>query len=354
MAGLKIQNLVKSFGSKQVLEGISFEVADGEFCILVGPSGCGKSTALRLIAGLDRQDGGKIFIGDSEVSERTPRERDIAMVFQNYALYPQMSVYENMAFPLKMRRSPRWEIEAQVREAARFLEIEELLARKPKQLSGGQRQRVAIGRAIVRKPQLFLFDEPLSNLDAKLRNAMRIELAGLHRKLGSTMLYVTHDQTEAMTLGQKIILLNEGKIQQIGTPEDVYERPANLFVAGFIGSPQMNFLRGTIASEGGKHFFRSGNLSFEVQDKEKLRLYGGREVTMGIRPEALIPGGGPLKGQIEFVERLGAETIIYVKAGDMTLVIRVPADFPKKVGEEAAFSLQARGAHFFPAGNPNY
>lgn len=348
MAELKIQNLTKSFGSKKVLEDVSFEVADGEFCILVGPSGCGKSTALRLIAGLERQEAGKIFIGNIEVSELTPRERDIAMVFQNYALYPHMNVRENMAFPLKMRKLPKGEIEEKVREAARFLEIEELLARKPKQLSGGQRQRVAIGRAVVRKPRLFLFDEPLSNLDAKLRAAMRMELAGLHRKLGSTMVYVTHDQTEAMTLGQKIILLNEGKIQQIGTPEDVYERPVNIFVAGFIGSPPMNFLRGKVVSEGERLHFRCPGLSFTLPGKGEMQVERAGEMTLGIRPESLVPGEGPIKVRIEFIEHLGAETIIHGVAAGISLVSRAAADFPQKVGEMVSLSLRSRGLHFFP------
>ena len=242
MANLKINSLNKSFGTTNVINDISFEVKEGEFCILLGPSGCGKTTVLRLIAGLESQDEGEIFIGDKEVSNLTPKERDIAMVFQSYALYPHMSVYDNMAFSLNMQKKARQEIDNKVRETAALLGMEELLDRKPKELSGGQRQRVAIGRSIVRDPKLFLFDEPLSNLDAKLRSSMRVELARLHETLKATTVYVTHDQVEAMTLGEKIIVFDKGKIQQTGTPDDIYNRPANLFVASFIGTPQINLV----------------------------------------------------------------------------------------------------------------
>jgi multiple sugar transport system ATP-binding protein len=255
-----------------------------------------------------------------------------------------------MAFSLKMQKTSKQTIEEKVREAARLLEIEGLLFRKPKELSGGQRQRVAIGRAIVRKPKLFLFDEPLSNLDAKLRTAMRVELAGLHRKLGSTMVYVTHDQTEAMTLGQKIILLNEGRIQQIGTPEDVYERPANTFVAGFIGSPQMNFLEGSLVREKETLSFHSGAMTLDLSSWSGMRDYTGKSLTMGIRPESLIPGDGPVRAKIEFVEHLGAETILYAHSGDVSLTARVLSDFDKKAGDEVTFSLQRRGTHLFHEG----
>jgi ABC-type sugar transport system ATPase subunit len=349
MAGLRIRNLRKSFGGNPVIKDISLDVPDGEFCILLGPSGCGKSTILRLISGLERQDGGEIFIGEKEVSELTPKERDIAMVFQSYALYPHLNACENMAFSLKMKKMPKLEIEKKVREVAELLEIESLLKRKPRELSGGQRQRVAIGRAIVRSPKLFLFDEPLSNLDAKLRASMRVELAKLHRKLKSTVIYVTHDQTEAMTLGRKIVLLKEGEIQQTGSPSEMYEKPANLFVASFIGSPQINTVEGTIDVSNGKIYFRSSAFSTPV-DEEALRKYSGKSVTMGIRPESLTPEEGPVKGRIELVERLGSETILYAVVGESRMTARVLSDMDKESGEEIIFSLNPKGVHFFHEG----
>ncbi|GBD98641.1 sn-glycerol-3-phosphate import ATP-binding protein UgpC [bacterium BMS3Abin07] len=347
MAGVRIRNLSKSFGKIEVIKDISFNVSEGEFCVLLGPSGCGKSTVLRLIAGLEQQDQGEIFIGDREVTNLTPRERDIAMVFQSYALYPHMNVYENLAFSLRMKKTPIQKIDEKVKETAILLDIEELLGRKPKELSGGQKQRAAIGRAIVRNPKLFLFDEPLSNLDAKLRTAMRVELAGLHKRLGSTIIYVTHDQTEAMTLGHKIILLNNGRIQQVGTPEDVYERPSNLFAASFIGSPQINLIEGSLNSINGDLRFRAGEFEIDVSHRHELGKYEGMEVTAGIRPEALVPGSGPVKGVIEFVERLGSETILYLMAGGVTITARVPYDFNGRSGDEAVFSISERGMHFF-------
>jgi ABC-type sugar transport system ATPase subunit len=350
MAGLKIQNLRKSFGANKVIRGISLDVSDGEFCILLGPSGCGKSTVLKLIAGLEQQDGGKIYIGDREVSDLTPKERDVAMVFQSYALYPHMTVYDNMAFSLKMKKTPKQETEKKVRDAAGLLEIGDLLRRKPKELSGGQRQRVAIGRAIVRDPKLFLFDEPLSNLDAKLRTAMRVELAKLHQKLKATVIYVTHDQTEAMTLGQKIVLLKDGEIQQTGSPTEMYEKPENLFAASFIGSPQINTVDGIVRAAGDKLRFESSSFTVDIAD-EDLREYSGKEVTMGIRPESLVPGDGPLTCRIEVVERLGSDTIIYASAGDARITSRVPADFEKALNDEITFSIGAKGVHFFHKGN---
>ncbi|NOZ67827.1 MAG: ABC transporter ATP-binding protein [Deferribacteres bacterium] len=351
MAGLKIRNLKKSFGGNAVINNISFDVREGEFCILLGPSGCGKTTVLRLIAGLEHQDEGEIFIGDREVSGLTPGERDIAMVFQSYALYPHLSVYENMAFPLKIKKRPREETDRKVREAAGLLGIEELLHRKPKELSGGQRQRVAIGRAIVRNPELFLFDEPLSNLDAKLRGSMRVELAKLHQKLGATMVYVTHDQVEAMTLGEKIILLDRGEIQQTGTPRQIYEKPSNLFVATFIGSPPINLLRGRIIMEGGRIFFSSGELLIDTGSREELQQYAGREVTMGIRPESLTPGDGPVKGRVELVEHLGAETLVYVRVDGTRVIAKASPDFERKPGEEISLALSDTGIHFFCNGH---
>ncbi len=351
MASLKIRNLKKSFGGNAVINNISFDVQDGEFCILLGPSGCGKTTVLRLIAGLEYQDEGEIFIGDREVSGLTPGKRDIAMVFQSYALYPHLNAYENMAFPLRIQKRPAEETDRKVREAARLLGIGELLGRKPKELSGGQRQRVAIGRAIVRNPDLFLFDEPLSNLDAKLRGSMRVELARLHQKLGATMVYVTHDQVEAMTLGEKIILLDRGEIQQSGTPRQIYEEPSNLFVATFIGSPPINLLKGRLLVKDGRTLFRSGGILIDTGQGRGLHQYAGRGVTMGIRPESLSPGDGPLKGRVELVEHLGAETLVYVRVDDTRIVAKAPPDFGKKRGETISLALSDRGIHFFCNGD---
>ncbi len=347
MASLKIKNLKKSFGGNVVINNISFEVPEGEFCILLGPSGCGKTTMLRLIAGLDQQDEGEIFIGDREVSNLTPKERDIAMVFQSYALYPHINAYENMAFSLKIQKRPKEETDKKVREAAGLLGIETLLHRKPGELSGGQRQRVAIGRAIVRNPELFLFDEPLSNLDAKLRSSMRVELAKLHQKLRATMIYVTHDQIEAMTLGEKIVLFDQGTIQQVGTPQQVYEQPSNLFTATFIGSPRINLIKGHVIMNEGRTFFRSGELMISTGLRKDLEQYAGHEVTMGIRPESLTPGDGPIRGPVELVEHLGAETLIYIRVDDTRIIAKAPPDFEKKTGGEISLALSDRGIHFF-------
>ncbi|KPK23339.1 MAG: hypothetical protein AMJ61_15915 [Desulfobacterales bacterium SG8_35_2] len=348
MAELKIENLSKSFGNVKVIEDVSFTVDDGEFCIVLGPSGCGKSTILRLISGLERQDSGTICIGDVEVSGHTPKERDVAMVFQNYALYPHMSVFDNMAFSLKMKNIPKPEIKRKVMEGAKLLKIDDLLQRKPKELSGGQRQRVAIGRAIVRKPQVFLFDEPLSNLDAKLRNTMRVELVGLHSKLNSTVVYVTHDQVEAMTLGQKVVLLNEGKIKQTGTPAELYDMPANLFTAIFIGSPQMNILNGRIEKEGEKLLFNSSGIILDVSPWKNLKGYVGKTVTAGIRPESLLPeSNGPLTGKVELIEHLGSEIILHANIGEMKIIARLSPDIEKRKGEAISFRLAWKGVHFF-------
>jgi multiple sugar transport system ATP-binding protein len=347
MAGLRIRNLKKSFGSSTVIDKISVDVSDGEFCILLGPSGCGKTTILRLIAGLEQQDHGEIFIDSREVSNFTPKERNIAMVFQSYALYPHLTVYENMAFSLRMQKTPKGEIEGKVTQAAELLDIKTLLERKPKELSGGQRQRVAIGRAIVRNPSLFLFDEPLSNLDAKLRAAMRFELAKLHQQLECTIVYVTHDQTEAMTLGQKIILLNDGVIQQIGTPQELYDSPANLFVAGFIGTPQMNFIDGSVSFSEDRVFVQSGVLIVDVSHITVLKDYKDKKVVMGIRPESLIPGEGPIRGIVEVVEHLGSENILYIKAGEARFSVRALSDYRPSIGEEVSFILRDEGLHFF-------
>jgi multiple sugar transport system ATP-binding protein len=350
MAELKIRNLKKSFGSTRVINNISFEVREGEFCILLGPSGCGKTTVLRLIAGLEQQDEGEIFIGEREVSNLTPKERDVAMVFQSYALYPHLNVYENMAFSLKMQKRPKQEVDKKVKEVAELLGIDNLLNRKPKELSGGQRQRVAIGRAIVRNPKLFLFDEPLSNLDAKLRSSMRVELAKLHQKLKATTIYVTHDQVEAMTLGEKIILFDQGEIQQIGTPEEVYRKPANLFVATFIGTPQINVLNGKLITEERKIFFQSGKFLLPLGERKGLNKYTGEEIILGIRPEALTPGKGPIKGYLELTEHLGPETFIYINIGNTRLIAKASPDFRERQGKEISLSLNNKEIHFFYKG----
>ena len=296
MAEVALRQIVKTFEKTPAVRGIDLDIADKEFIVLVGPSGCGKSTTLRMIAGLEEASSGEIWIGGDLVNDVPPKDRDIAMVFQNYALYPHMTVYENMSFGLKLKKFPKSEIKARVENAARILELSALLERTPRQLSGGQRQRVAMGRAIVREPQVFLFDEPLSNLDAKLRAQTRIEIQKLHRELGITSLFVTHDQVEAMTLAQRMIVMNAGRMEQFGTPEEVYHRPASTFVASFIGSPPMNLL---------KH------------------PPGGREgATLGIRPEHLDVGAGSWNAVVDTVELLGAERLIYAKLGDEPLIVR--------------------------------
>lgn len=351
MYGLTVKGLTKSFDSTLVIENLSFEASAGEFCVLLGPSGCGKSTILRLIAGLERADEGEIYIGGRRVDELTPRERDVAMVFQSYALYPHLSVQQNLAFPLKMRKAPKAEIDGKVREAAELLGIEELLARKPRELSGGQRQRVAMGRAIVRSPKLFLFDEPLSNLDAKLRMAMRVELAALHRKLGITTVYVTHDQVEAMTLGDKIILLDAGRIRQAGPPGELYSRPKDLFVATFMGSPRINLIEGRLVSDGDRVSFTSRVLTVEVPFPSGLENHIGKDIILGIRHEALSPGKGPLKGTVDVVENIGSEAIVFFSAGEYRrLSARAPADFVGTAGDEITLGVDAGGLHFFHKG----
>jgi multiple sugar transport system ATP-binding protein len=316
MAGLELRNIAKSYGSVSVIEDINLSVNDGEFVALVGPSGCGKSTILRMVAGLEDITEGDILIGDSVVNELTPRERNIAMVFQSYALYPHMSVYKNMAFNLELSGKPKDEIDRRVREAARMLELEPLLDRKPNQLSGGQRQRVAMGRAVVRDPAVFLFDEPLSNLDAKLRVQMRSEIKTLHRKVGVTSIYVTHDQVEAMTLADRVVVLNHGMIQQEGSPMELYRRPANLFVAGFIGSPAMNFFDAVI--EGGAARTANGLLFPFASDQQ---LAEGQKVVVGVRPEHFLTEGS-LVGEVTFVEPTGGQTFVTLDlAGHQTTVL---------------------------------
>src|SRR5512143_2563038 len=313
MASLQFRNVTKRFGARTVVQGITMDVADGEFIVIVGPSGCGKSTLLRMVAGIERITGGQVAIGERVVNELEPKDRDIAMVFQNYALYPHMSVFDNMAYGLKIRRMPAAEIREHVQRAATILELEALLDRKPRQLSGGQRQRVAMGRAIVREPAVFLFDEPLSNLDAKLRVQMRFEIQKLHRRLRTTTLYVTHDQVEAMTLAHRMLVMNAGRTEQIGTPMEVYADPATQFVAGFIGSPSMNFLAGRSEGNGSIVLDNGGAVRHASGTAE-----AGRAVTVGIRPEHVIPGSesdGLFSATVELVEHLGADTLVHLSHG---------------------------------------
>ena len=315
MAGVSIRNVTKSFGPVKVIQGISMDVQDGEFVVMVGPSGCGKSTLLRMVAGLETITSGEIAIGERVVNDLEPKDRDIAMVFQNYALYPHMSVYQNMAYGLKIQGRPKAEIEKRVQRAAEILELDKLLKRRPRELSGGQRQRVAMGRAIVREPKVFLFDEPLSNLDAKLRVQMRSELQALHQRLKTTTLYVTHDQVEAMTLAHRMMVMNAGHAEQIGRPLEVYQKPATTFVAAFIGSPPMNLIAGRIA-EGGKVLAQDGEAS--VRLPEPRPALDGRNVLLGVRPEhfeACDESSAHLTPDIDFIELLGSDSLVYGHLG---------------------------------------
>jgi multiple sugar transport system ATP-binding protein len=352
MAAITMRRVSKSFGQAEVIKGVSLEIRDREFVVFVGPSGCGKSTLLRLIAGLEDLTSGELSFDGEVVNELAPAERGIAMVFQSYALYPHMDVYDNMAFGLKLAKVGRAGVEERVRNAARILQIEHLLERKPRQLSGGQRQRVAIGRAIVRDPRVFLFDEPLSNLDAALRVQMRIEIAKLHRDLAATMIYVTHDQVEAMTLADRIVVLNAGVVEQFGSPLELYRHPQNLFVAGFIGSPRMNFLGGEVSS------VSENGLTVQLADGAILAAplsqngaVPGQKVTVGLRPEHLIGGGGgagELKGRVLAVERLGGETYIYLeRTGADPLVVKAAGDARARVDEELPVGVPAAACYLF-------
>ena len=353
MASVTLENVCKTYDNGQVaVTDANFAVQDGEFMVLVGPSGCGKSTTLRMLAGLESVTSGTIHIDDQVVNDMPPKDRDVAMVFQNYALYPHMSVFDNMAFGLKLRKYSKKEIKVRVNQAADTLGLTEILKRKPKQLSGGQQQRVAVGRAIVRKPKVFLFDEPLSNLDAKLRIQMRAEIARLHRELAATMVYVTHDQTEAMTLGDRIVVMKDGVVQQIAAPLTLYSEPANVFVAGFIGNPAMNFIEGVIA--GGEFVSKSGQIRIPLGLSS-----GGSSATVvaGIRPEnlALVDGGDDNKGRTSFtvevrlLEHLGAETLIHARIGPDALIARVKADGTADYGSRVSFAVNPEHVHFFDA-----
>jgi sn-glycerol 3-phosphate transport system ATP-binding protein len=336
MAKVELRNVRKSYGSVEVIHGIDVQVADGEFIVIVGPSGCGKSTLLRMVAGLEAITSGEIAIGDRVVNDLEPKDRDIAMVFQNYALYPHMSVFANMAYGLRIRGVPRAQIDERVKRAADILELGPLLQRTPRQLSGGQRQRVAMGRAIVREPAVFLFDEPLSNLDAKLRVQMRFEIQKLHRRLSTTSLYVTHDQVEAMTLAQRMIVMNAGRAEQIGSPMEVYENPQTIFVAGFIGSPSMNFMKGKVDGDGRIALDAGGSVR-----SRHARAASGQPITVGIRPEHFMPCSetdASITGTVEMVEQLGADALVHVGHGDATLIARVPHGTSPVVGSKLCLS----------------
>jgi len=346
LASVEIVDVRKSYGEQEVIHGVSMAIADGEFVALVGPSGCGKSTLLRMIAGLEDITGGDIRIGDKVVNALQPKDRDIAMVFQNYALYPHKTVAQNMGFALKLRRTPRAEIDARVQKAAEILDLVPYLRRYPRQLSGGQRQRVAMGRAIVRAPQVFLFDEPLSNLDAKLRVQMRAEIKELHQRLKTTTIYVTHDQIEAMTMADRIVVLNDGIVEQVGSPLELYDGPANLFVAGFIGSPSMNMFRGTIRA-GKKPFFEAADgtalpLANAPKDSD------GRSAVYGIRPEHLTLGGD-IKAQVTVVEPTGAETQVFAKLAGEKIIGVFRERVTSKSGEMLAMTPDLSLVHLFDA-----
>jgi multiple sugar transport system ATP-binding protein len=355
MAEVVLKDLVKKFGDVVAVKDLNLTVHDREFLVLVGPSGCGKTSTLRMVAGLEEITAGEVHIGGRLVNNLPPKDRDIAMVFQNYALYPHMTVYDNMAFGLKMRKFSRAEIEKRVQEAAEILGIQELLERKPRQLSGGQRQRVAVGRAIVRHPQVFLFDEPLSNLDAKLRVQMRVELKKLHQRLQATAIYVTHDQVEAMTLGDRVVVMKDGLIQQVGDPLEVYSAPANKFVAGFIGSPAMNFVDCTVTGAGDDLALEAPALRISVPKARarSLAAYINRQVTLGIRPEDIkeVSEGGPPGASIEAVvevkEPLGSEVLLDMKVGPNPVVARVQPSTTIRVGEQVRLSVDLAKLHLF-------
>ena len=356
MAQVILHQVSKTYaGGVVAVHPVDLHIAHGEFAVLVGPSGCGKSTTLRMIAGLEEITAGTVTIGDRVVNDVEPRDRNIAMVFQNYALYPHMNVRENLAFGLKMRRTPKDEIARRTDEAARILGIEGLLDRKPRALSGGQRQRVALGRAIVRDPDVFLFDEPLSNLDAKMRVQMRAEIARLHHRLGATMIYVTHDQTEAMTLGQRIVVMKDGVVQQVAAPLELYERPANRFVAGFIGSPAMNFLSGHLEQQDGLRFVTDGGAAVRLPGAfHPAAAVVGVPAVLGIRPEHLdlAPAGttAGLAAPVQVVESLGSETMVHLGFGDTTLVVRCAGQAAAAVDQSLGVNLRAEGIRLFAAG----
>jgi multiple sugar transport system ATP-binding protein len=348
LAQLSIHNVRKSYGAHPVIHDVSVDIPDGAFAVLVGPSGCGKSTLLRMIAGLESITAGQIRVAGRVVNDLSPKSRDMAMVFQNYALYPHMTVAENMGFSLKIGRVANAEIEQRVARAAEILALGPLLARYPRQLSGGQRQRVAMGRAIVRDPQVFLFDEPLSNLDAKLRVAMRMEIKQLHQRLRTTTVYVTHDQVEAMTLADKIVVMRDGVVEQVGTPLEVYDRPRNVFVAGFIGSPSMNFVNGMLSSGDDGAVFRSDG-GFTVRLGRRLAVDPARPVTLGVRPEHLVPADDGTPAQVVVVETTGSATQVSVRAGSDELICEFRERVPARPGDVLRLAPLPDTVHLFDA-----
>ena len=360
MASLSLRHIEKKYPNGFVaVKDFNLEIADKEFIIFVGPSGCGKSTTLRMIAGLEDITSGELYIDGKLVNDVEPKDRDIAMVFQNYALYPHMTVYDNMAFGLKLRKTPKDEIKRRVEEAARILDISHLLDRKPKALSGGQRQRVALGRAIVRDPKVFLLDEPLSNLDAKLRAQMRTEIAKLHKRLGTTFIYVTHDQTEAMTMGDRIVVMKDGFIQQVDTPQNLYDYPINEFVAGFMGSPQMNFIDGTLGKDGNDYTVTFGKCTIKVPAKKaegtSIADYVGKEIVFGIRPEDVHDepefiakvGGAHVTADVEVTELMGAETYLYLNCEGSAVTARVEPTSTAKSGDKCQIAFDLNKMHLF-------
>jgi multiple sugar transport system ATP-binding protein len=360
MARVQFEHVYKRFNKVEVVHDINLDIRDKEFLVLVGPSGCGKSTCLRMIAGLEDVSEGNLYIGDRLVNDVAPKERDIAMVFQNYALYPHMTVFDNMAFGLKLRRFPKKEIKQRVEEAAGLLGLQQLLKRKPKELSGGQRQRVALGRAIVREPQVFLMDEPLSNLDAKLRVETRANIIRLYQRIQTTVIYVTHDQTEAMTMGTRIAVLNAGMIQQIGTPQELYDHPSNLFVAGFMGSPSMNFLDAAkvVSDENGSRILLEGvgYIAIPPQYVEQARAAADKQLTFGIRPEhledvALLPAGlassSMLEAPVDVVEHLGSELLVYLTIAGKTMIARLDPRSGAHVGGKITLQVNTAHIHLF-------
>lgn len=351
MASIKLKNIKKSYDVKtNVIGNLNLEILDGEFLVLVGPSGCGKSTLLRMIAGLEDITGGEIYIDDNFVNDEAPKDRDIAMVFQNYALYPHMSVYDNLSLGLRLRKFSKKEINERVNEAAIILGLEEYLNRKPKELSGGQKQRVAVGRAMVRKPKVFLFDEPLSNLDAKLRTQMRSELLRLHKRLNTTMVYVTHDQTEAMTMADRIVVLDKGDIQQLDTPINLYNNPANKFVAGFIGSPSMNFIDGIILKDDVYSFLSDKGWEIKLPHINK-DFRNKTNVVLGIRPEhmEIISNEefADFEAEVELIEMMGKESYVYLKYGDGKLIVRIDSNLKIELGQKVFIKIDQHQTHIF-------
>ena len=356
---VKIENVNKKYGDNHVVHNLNIDIKEGEFLTMLGPSGCGKTTTLRMIAGFETPTDGNIFVEGQEIQDTEPYDREVNTVFQNYALFPHMTIFENVAFGLKIKKVPKDEIKAKVEEAARILDLEKLLDRKPKALSGGQRQRVAMGRAIVRNPKVFLMDEPLSNLDAKLRVQMRIEIAKLHQRLGTTIIYVTHDQTEAMTLGTRIVVMKDGVIQQVDTPQNLYEKPQNLFVAGFMGSPQMNFLDAVVEVKGETAYLNVAGISIPLPPAKSKKVidggYNGKTVTFGIRPEDVYDSqmmveaksDSVFESTIRVYELLGAEVFLYFDLGDFPMTARVDPRTTARPGDKVKFAIDVEKIHVF-------